>query len=49
MFAMAAVIATLEAIEQDQMLEKVRRVEAHLRERLKEVEQVVSVKGVDFS
>jgi len=48
MFAMAAVIATLEAIEQDQMLENVRRVEAHLRERLKEVEQVVSVKGRGF-
>jgi acetylornithine/N-succinyldiaminopimelate aminotransferase len=45
MFAMAAVTATLEAIEQDQMLENVRRVDAHLRERLKEVEQVVSVKG----
>jgi acetylornithine/succinyldiaminopimelate/putrescine aminotransferase len=48
MFAMAAVIATLEAIEQDQMLENVRRVEAHLRERLKEVEQVISVKGRGF-
>ena len=48
MFAMAAVTATLEAIEQDQMLENVRRVEAHLRKRLKEVEQVVSVKGRGF-
>ena len=48
MFAMAAVTATLEAIEQDQMLENVRRVEAHLRERLNEVEQVVSVKGRGF-
>ena len=48
MFAMAAVTATLEAIEQDQMLENVRRVETHLRERLKEVEQVVSVKGRGF-
>jgi len=48
MFAMAAVTATLEAIEQDQMLENVRRVEAYLRERLKEVEQVVSVKGCGF-
>jgi acetylornithine/succinyldiaminopimelate/putrescine aminotransferase len=45
---MAAVTATLEAIEQDQMLENVRRVEAHLRKRLKEVEQVVSVKGRGF-
>jgi acetylornithine/succinyldiaminopimelate/putrescine aminotransferase len=48
MFAMAAVTATLEAIEEDQMLENVRRVETHLRERLKEVEQVVSVKGRGF-
>ncbi|HEY6245751.1 MAG TPA: acetylornithine transaminase [Pyrinomonadaceae bacterium] len=48
MFAMAAVTATLEAIEQDQMLENVRRVEAHLRKRLKEVEQVISVKGRGF-
>jgi acetylornithine/succinyldiaminopimelate/putrescine aminotransferase len=30
------------------MLENVRRVEAHLRERLKEVEEVVSVKGRGF-
>jgi acetylornithine/succinyldiaminopimelate/putrescine aminotransferase len=48
MFAMAAVTATLEAIEEDQMLENVGRVETHLRERLKEVEQVVSVKGRGF-
>ena len=45
MLAMAAVIATLEAIETDHMLENVRLVEAHLRERLKDIEQVVSVKG----
>jgi acetylornithine aminotransferase/acetylornithine/N-succinyldiaminopimelate aminotransferase len=48
MLAMAAVIATLEAIETDNMLENVRLVEAHLRERLKEIEQVVSVKGRGF-
>lgn len=48
MIAMAAVSATLEAIEQDQMLENVRSVEAHLRERLKEVEQVVNVRGRGF-
>jgi acetylornithine/N-succinyldiaminopimelate aminotransferase len=48
MFAMAAVTATLEAIEQDQMPANVKHVEAHLRERLKEVEQLVSVKGRGF-
>jgi acetylornithine/succinyldiaminopimelate/putrescine aminotransferase len=48
MIAMAAVTATLEAIEDDQMLENVRTVEAHLRERLKEVEQVVNVHGRGF-
>ncbi len=48
MIAMAAVSATLEAIEQDRMIENVRWVEAHLRERLKEVEQVVSVHGRGF-
>lgn len=45
MIAMAAVTATLEAIEQDKMLANVRAVEAHLRERLREVEQVVAVHG----
>jgi acetylornithine aminotransferase/acetylornithine/N-succinyldiaminopimelate aminotransferase len=48
MIAMAAVSATLEAIENDQMLENVRMVEAYLRERLKEVEQVVNVHGLGF-
>ena len=48
MIAMAAVTATLEAIENDQMLENVRTVEAYLRERLKEVEQVVNVHGRGF-
>jgi acetylornithine aminotransferase/acetylornithine/N-succinyldiaminopimelate aminotransferase len=48
MIAMAAVSATLEAIEDDQMLENVRMVEAYLRERLKEVEQVVNVHGLGF-
>jgi acetylornithine/N-succinyldiaminopimelate aminotransferase len=48
MIAMAAVTATLEAIENDQMLENVRTVEAYLRERLKEVEQVVNVRGRGF-
>jgi acetylornithine aminotransferase/acetylornithine/N-succinyldiaminopimelate aminotransferase len=45
MLAMAAVTATLEAIEADAMLENVRDVEGYLRERLKEVPQVVRVRG----
>jgi acetylornithine aminotransferase/acetylornithine/N-succinyldiaminopimelate aminotransferase len=48
MIAMAAVTATLEAIEQDEMLANVRAVEAHLRERLREIEQVVGVHGRGF-
>lgn len=48
MIAMAAVTATLEAIEADSMLANVRAVEAHLRERLREIEQVVKVRGRGF-
>jgi acetylornithine/N-succinyldiaminopimelate aminotransferase len=48
MLAMAAVTATLEAIEQDRMLENVGRVEAYLRGRLREVEQVEAVHGLGF-
>jgi len=48
MLAMAATLATLEAIEQDNMLENVMTVEKHLRGRLKEIEQVVSVRGAGF-
>src|SRR3989442_8423685 len=48
MIAMAAVIATLEAIETDGMLENVRTVEARLRERLSEVPAVVAVRGRGF-
>src|SRR5436190_2201440 len=48
MLAMAAVNATLQAIENDQMIENVRTVEAYLRSRLNEVEQVVSVRGLGF-
>src|SRR6185503_11280274 len=40
MLAMAAVTATLEAIENDRMLANVNAVEAYLRSRLREVEQV---------
>ena len=46
MLAMAAVTATLEAIENDRMLENVKRVESYLRQRLREVEQVVAVHGL---
>lgn len=48
MLAMAAALATLEAIEEDKMLENVKAVEKHLRERLKEIEQVVRVRGKGF-
>lgn len=48
MLAMAAVTATFEAIENDRMLENVRRVEAYLRARLREVEQVKAVHGLGF-
>ena len=48
MLAMAAVTATLEAIEMDGMLENVRRVEAYLRTRLRELERVVAVHGLGF-
>ena len=45
MLAMAAVNATLEAIENDRMLANVKTVEAHLRQRIGAVEQVVAVYG----
>jgi acetylornithine aminotransferase/acetylornithine/N-succinyldiaminopimelate aminotransferase len=48
MVAMAAVSATLEAIENDGMLENVRKTEAHLRERLSEVAAVLAVHGRGF-
>jgi acetylornithine aminotransferase/acetylornithine/N-succinyldiaminopimelate aminotransferase len=48
MIAMAAVVGTLEAIENDRMLANVREVEAYLRERLQEIEQVLSVQGRGF-
>ena len=48
MLAMAAVTATLEAVEADGMLANVREIESYLRERLREVEQVVSVRGRGF-
>jgi len=48
MIAMAAVTATLEAIEYDQMIENVRSVEEHLRKRLAEVPEVIQVRGLGF-
>jgi acetylornithine/N-succinyldiaminopimelate aminotransferase len=48
MIAMAAVSATIEAIENDGMLENVRAVETYLRHRLKEVPSIVSVRGRGF-
>jgi len=48
MLAMAAVTATLEAIETDRMLANVKTTETYLRERLKEVEHVVAVRGLGF-
>ncbi len=48
MIAMAAVTATLEAIENDGLLENVRTVEKHLRKRLAEIPAVVSVRGRGF-
>ena len=48
MIAMAAVNATLEAIENDSMLENVKSVEAHLRNRITEISQVTQVRGLGF-
>lgn len=46
MLAMAAVTATLEAIEMDGMLENVRAVEGHLRERLSDIDKIARVCGL---
>lgn len=45
MIAMAAVLATIEAIETDQMRENIVEVENYLRESLKEIEAFVAVRG----
>jgi acetylornithine/succinyldiaminopimelate/putrescine aminotransferase len=45
MLAMAAVVATLEAIEADGMIANARAVESHLRARLSDVSQVARVRG----
>lgn len=48
MIAMAAVTATLEAIEQDGMLKNVKSVESHLRDRVTEISDVKGVRGLGF-
>jgi len=48
MMAMAAVTATLEAIENDAMLANVKATESYLRERLTEVPQIQRVRGLGF-
>jgi acetylornithine/N-succinyldiaminopimelate aminotransferase len=48
MIAMAAVTATLEAIENDVMLENVRNIERYLRKRLAEIPAIVAVRGLGF-
>jgi acetylornithine/N-succinyldiaminopimelate aminotransferase len=48
MIAMAAVTATLEVIEKEGMLGNVRTVESYLRARLREIAQVVNVRGCGF-
>jgi acetylornithine aminotransferase/acetylornithine/N-succinyldiaminopimelate aminotransferase len=45
MLAMAAVNATLEAIENDSMIENVSKVEAQIREGLKDVDRVIAIHG----
>src|SRR5688572_4092132 len=48
MVAMAAVTATLEAIENDSMLNNVREVEAHFRNLMAEIPQITKVRGLGF-
>jgi acetylornithine/N-succinyldiaminopimelate aminotransferase len=45
MLAMAAVVATLEAIENDGMIENAKSVENHLRDSLGGIAKIVSIKG----
>jgi acetylornithine aminotransferase/acetylornithine/N-succinyldiaminopimelate aminotransferase len=45
MLAMAAVLATLEAIENDGMIDNAKAVENHLRERLKKIPNVINLRG----
>ena len=48
MLAMAAVTATLEAIQNERMLANVKAVEAHLREELRAIDRIVAVHGLGF-
>lgn len=48
MLAMAAVTATLEAIENDAMLANVQAGEAYLRERLSEFDQITALRGCGY-
>jgi acetylornithine aminotransferase/acetylornithine/N-succinyldiaminopimelate aminotransferase len=48
MLAMAALSATLEAIENDELLANVSSVEHYLRERLQEIKEVTAVRGRGF-
>ena len=48
MVAMAAVTATLEAIENDSMLNNVRAVESHFRNLMAEIPQISKVRGLGF-
>ena len=45
MLAMAAVTATLEAIENERMRENITEIESYLREKLRQIEEVVAVHG----
>ena len=45
MLAMAAVLATIEAIETDEMCSNIAEIENYLRERLKEIEEVKTLRG----
>jgi acetylornithine/N-succinyldiaminopimelate aminotransferase len=45
MLAMAAVLATIEAIETDGMRENIAEIETYLRDRLKEIEEVKTLRG----
>ncbi len=45
MLAMAAVLATLEAIESDKMRENISEIENYLREKLKEISKTVALHG----
>jgi acetylornithine/N-succinyldiaminopimelate aminotransferase len=48
MIAMAAVTGTLEAIENDRMLENVKSVEQHLRQQLADIDGIIEVHGLGF-